>query len=52
MIAYITHKSGGPNIEIYDDHDKHVSIQCVDEDKAHELLNALQMNSERMQVAI
>ena len=51
MIAYITHKNDMPNVEIYDN-DKHVSVQCLDEDNAHELLNALQMTSEGMQIAI
>ena len=51
MIAYITHRNDMPNVEIYDD-DNHVSVQCVDEDKAHELLNALQMTSESVQIAI
>jgi len=50
MIAYITHKRNEPNVEIYDN-EKHVTVQCRDEDKAHELLNALQFASERIQIA-
>ena len=38
--------------EIYDDNDKHITVQCRDEDKAHELLNALQYTSERIQIAL
>ena len=52
MVAYITHKKGEPNVEIYDDNDKHITVQCRDEDKARELLNALQYTSERIQIAL
>jgi hypothetical protein len=51
MVAYITHKKDIPNVEIYDEN-KHVSVQCLDEDKAHELLNASQYASEHIQLAI
>ena len=51
MIAYITHKASKPNVEIYDDL-HHITVQCNDEDKAHELLNTLQFASERVQIAL
>ena len=51
MIAYITHKKERPNVEIYDN-EKHITVQCRDEDKAHEQLNALQYSSERIEIAI
>ena len=51
MVAYITHKKNMPNVEIYGDH-QHVTVQCVDEDKAHELLNILQFASEHVQIAV
>jgi len=50
MVVYITHKKAVPSVEIYDD-DKHVTVQCRDDDKAHELINALQYASERIQIA-
>jgi len=50
MVVYITHKQDAPNVEIYDDN-KHVTVPCLDDDKAHELINALQYASERIQIA-
>ena len=50
MIAYITHKGNEPNVEIYDDN-KHVSVQCLDEEKAYELLIALRHASGLVEIA-
>jgi hypothetical protein len=51
MIAYITHKKDKPRVEIYDNC-KHISVQCSDEDKAHELLNTLQFASDEVQISM